>query len=223
MLYSYLHFFGGITAAHTSATDQGTLRNNDPAVEPFVEIYQGSVQNYEMPGAPRSNSATDSPKGYEPSGYVSNALGMGYQLAFEASSDHVSTHISYTNIWVTSPTRAGIMDALTNRRLYGSTDNIVADFRSGTHFMGEAFTTSTPPLFTVHLWGTAPFQSVVVIKDNNVVYSTSGDRVLSFAWQDQTATNGKTSYYYVRGVEQPQPGQVTGQIVWVSPMWVTMQ
>jgi len=28
---------------------------------------------------------------------------------------------------------------------------------------------------------------------------------------------GQTSYYYVRGV------QTDGQIVWVSPMWVTMQ
>jgi hypothetical protein len=224
MLYSYLHFFGGITAAHTSATDQGTdWRNNDPAVEPFVEIYQGSVQNYEMSGAPRSNTPNDSPKGYEEAGYVSHALGKGYQLGFEASSDHVSTHMSFTNIWVTAPTRAAIMDALKRRRLYGSTDDILADFRSGAHFMGESFTTSTQPVFKVRLWGTAPFQSVVVIKDNNVVYSTSGDRVVSFTWQDTTAQSGKTSYYYVRGLQQPLPGQVTGQIVWVSPMWVTMQ
>jgi hypothetical protein len=218
MLYAYLHNFAGITAVHTSATDQGTdWRNNDPVVEPFVEIYQGSVQNSELAGAPRAGTPTDAPKGYESSGYVSSALGKGYQLAFEASSDHVSTHISYTNIWVTSPTRAGIMDALKKRRIYGSTDNILADFRSGTHFMGETFSASGQPVFTVRLWGTAPFQSVVVIKDDNIVYSTSGDRVMSFSWQDQTATKGKTSYYYVRGL------QTDGQLVWVSPMWVTLQ
>jgi hypothetical protein len=77
--------------------------------------------------------------------------------------------------------------------MYGSTDNILVDFRSGTHFMGESFTTSTPPVFTVPLFGTAPFQNVSVIKDGNVVYSTSGDRVVSFTWQDTTATKGKTS------------------------------
>ncbi len=61
MLYAYLHFFGGISAPHTSATDQGTdWRNNDPVVEPFVEIYQGAVQDYEMSGAPRANTPTDS-------------------------------------------------------------------------------------------------------------------------------------------------------------------
>jgi len=224
MLYSYLHFFNGLTAAHTSATDQGTdWRNNDPAVEPFVEIYQGSCQDYEMAGAPRANTPTDALKGYEAAGYVSNALGLGYQLGFEASSDHVSTHISYTNLWVKSPTRAGIMEAMQKRRIYGSTDNIMADFRSGTHFMGESFTSSTQPVFSVRLWGTAPFQNVVLIKDGNVVFSTSGDRVVSFTYQDTTAQKGKTSYYYVRGLQQAQTGQVTGQIVWVSPMWVTMQ
>jgi hypothetical protein len=176
-----------------------------------------------MPGAPRANTSSDSISGFESAGYVSNALGMGIQYGFEASSDHVSTHISFTNLWVTSPTRAGIMDAMRNRRMYGSTDNIVADFRSGVHFMGESFTTSTPPVFTVRLFGTAPFQNVSVIKDGNVAYSISGDRVVSFTWQDTTAVKGKTSYYYVRGLQQPLSGQVTGQIVWVSPMWVTMQ
>ncbi|HYM12291.1 MAG TPA: hypothetical protein VEU62_16265 [Bryobacterales bacterium] len=218
MLYAYLHFFSGLSAPHTSATDQGTdWRNNDPQVEPFVEIYQGDRQDYEMPGAPRANTSSDSISGYDPEGYVSNALGKGYQLGFEASSDHISTHIGFTNIWVASPTRAGILEAMQKRRMYGSTDNIVADFRSGTHFMGEAFTASSPPVFTVRLFGTAPFQAVTVVKDSNIVYSTSGDRVVSFSWQDQTAQKGKTSYYYVRGL------QTDGQIVWVSPMWVTLQ
>ena len=218
MLYSYLHFFGGLSAPHTSATDQGTdWRNNDPLVEPFVEIYQGDRQDYEMPGAPRANTAADSISGFETAGYVSNALGKNYVLGFEASSDHISTHISFTNIWVTAPTRAAILDAMKKRRMYGSTDNIVADFRSGAHFMGESFTVTSAPVFQMRLWGTAPFQNVSVVKDGNIVYSTSGDRVLAFSYQDQTATKGKTSYYYVRGL------QTDGQVVWVSPMWVTMQ
>ncbi len=218
MLYAYLHFFGGLSAPHTSATDQGTdWRNNDPVVEPFVEIYQGDRQDYEMPGAPRTNTASDSISGYESAGYVSNALGMGYRLGFEASSDHISTHISFTNIWATAPTRAAIVSAMQARHLYGSTDYILADFRSGTHMMGDAFSTSSAPIFTVRLWGTNAFQSVVVVKNGNVAYSTSGDRAISFSWQDPTAMTGQTSYYYVRGV------QTDGQIVWVSPMWVTMQ
>ena len=218
MLYAYLHALNGLSAPHTGATDQGTdWRNSDPEVEPFVEIYQGARQDYEMPGAPRANTAADSISGFESAGYISNALGKGYRLGFEASSDHVSTHISFTNLWVTSPTRAAIIDAMKKRRMYGSTDNILADFRSGTHFMGEAFTTGSAPVFTVRLFGTAPFQNVVLVKDGNVVYTTSGDRVLAFSFQDSAAAKGKTSYYYVRGL------QTDGQIVWVSPMWVTLQ
>ena len=218
MLYAYLHFFGGLSAPHTGATDQGTdWRNSDPVVEPFVEIYQGARQDYEMPGAPRANTAADSISGFEAAGYVSNALGKGYQLGFEASSDHVSTHISYTNLWVTSPTRAAVLDAMQKRRMYGSTENILADFRSGSHYMGEAFANTGPPVFTLRLFGTLPFQNVVLVKDGNVIYSTSGDRVVSFTYQDQSAVKGKTSYYYVRGL------QTDGQIVWVSPMWITIQ
>ena len=61
-------------------------------------------------------------------------------LGFEASSDHISTHISFTNLWVTAPTRAAILAAMQSRHMYGSTDNILADFRCGTHFMGDIFT-----------------------------------------------------------------------------------
>jgi hypothetical protein len=219
MLYAYLHFFNGLSAPHTSATDQGTdWRNNAPQVEPFVEIYQGDRQDYEMPGAPRANTSADSISGYESAGYVSNALGMGYQLGFEASSDHVSTHIGFTNVWVTAPTRTAILAAMKARHLYGSTDDILADFRCGANFMGDVFTTSTAPVFTVRLWGTAAFQTVVLVKDGNVIYSPAPTgQVMSFTYQDQTLAHGKTSYYYVRGL------QTDGQVVWVSPMWVTMQ
>jgi hypothetical protein len=218
MLYAYLHFFGGISAPHTSGTDMGTdWRNNDPVVEPFVEIYQGDRQNYEMPGAPRANTASDSIGGYEGAGYISNALNMGYVLGFEASSDHISTHISYTNLWLKSQTRAAVIEAMQSRRMYGSTDYIVADFRCGTHFMGEQFTSTTAPIFTVRLFGTNTFQSVSVIKNGNIVYSTTGDKVVSFTWQDPSITKGQTSYYYVRGE------QSDGQLVWASPMWVTQQ
>ena len=69
---------------------------------------------------------------------------------------------------VTAPTRTAILAAMKARHLYGSTDDILADFRSGTHFMGESFTTSTPPVFTVRLFGTNSFDSVVVVKDGKI-------------------------------------------------------
>ena len=219
MLYRYLKEFGGIVASHTSGTDMGTdWRDNDPAVEPVVEIYQGDRQSYEMPDAPRSNSEKDSIGGWRPLGFVSLALQKGYRLAFEASSDHISTHMSYCNLWVASPTREGIMEAFHKRRVYGATDNILADVRCGAHMMGEEFTVSAAPSISVKLVGTAPFDKVRIIKDNNYVYAVEPKtKAVSFTWRDAAAEKGKTSYYYVRGEQED------GQLVWVSPMWITWQ
>ena len=219
MLYRYLKMFGGIVASHTSATDMGTdWRDNDPMVEPVVEIYQGDRQNYEMPDAPRSNSANDSIGGWRPLGFVSLALQKGYRLGFQASSDHISTHMSYCNLWVTGPTREAVMEAFRKRRIYGATDNILADVRSGPHFMGEEFSVSEPPSISVKLWGTANFAKVHIVKDNNYVYSIEpGTGNVDFVWKDNAAERGRTSYYYVRGE------QSDGELVWVSPMWIHYQ
>jgi hypothetical protein len=217
MLYAYLKHFDGIVASHTSATTMGTdWRDNDPRVEPVVEIYQGDRQNYEMPGAPRASSENDSIGGWRPKGFVNLALEKGYVFAFEASSDHVSTHISYCNIYVKDLTRASVLEALKLRHVYAATDNILADVRSGDHMMGDVFTTSSAPSLRVKLSGTARFTKVHVIKDNQYVYSPEpNSSEVSFSWMDNSATPGKTSYYYVRGEQED------GQIVWASPLWIT--
>jgi hypothetical protein len=217
MLYEYLRKYDGIVASHTSGTDMGTdWRDNDPMVEPVVEIYQGCRQNYEMPGAPRANTADNSIVGWRPLGFVSLALKKGYRLAFQASSDHGSTHISYCNLWVRERTRAGIMEAFHNRRVYGATDNILAEVRSGSHFMGEEFTVTEPPSISVKLNGTADFAKVHIIKDGEYMYSVEPrQRDVEFVWKDAAAQRGKTSYYYVRGE------QADGELVWASPLWIT--
>nr|MCU0244934.1 hypothetical protein [Bryobacter sp.] len=219
MLYRYLRQFQGIVASHTSGTDMGTdWRDNDPLVEPVVEIYQGDRQNYEMPGAPRSNNEKDSIGGWRPLGFVSNALQKGYRLGFQASSDHVSTHMSYCNLWVKEPTREGVMEAFRARRVYGATDNILADVRCGEHFMGEEFTLLEPPAISVRLLGMAPFSKVLIVKNGAVVYSAEPNtKEVKFTWRDAAPEKGKTSYYYVRGEQQD------GELVWVSPMWITVK
>jgi hypothetical protein len=217
MLYDYLREFDGVCASHTSGTDMGTdWRDNDPKVEPIVEIFQGCRQSYEMPGAPRSNTADNSIGGWRPFGFVSLALKKGYRLGFESSSDHGSTHISYCNVWVEEPTREAILASMKARHVYGSTDNIVADVRSGEHFMGDEFTTKEKPRLSVRLGGSGPFAKVHVIKDGNYVHSASPkQREVEFDWTDFDATAGATSYYYVRGEQED------GELVWVSPMWIT--
>jgi len=217
MFYQYLKAFKGVTASHTSATVMGTdWRDNDPDVETSVEIYQGDRQNYEKPGAPRSSTEKDSIGGYRPKGYVDLALEMGYKMAFEASSDHVSTHMSFGNVLTTGINREAIMEGFRQRHLYASTDNILAEFRSGEHIMGDAFSTGQAPSFQVRLVGAAPLAKVVIVRDNEYVYSLEPKTTeVKFTWRDSSPKGGKTSYYYVRGE------QADGEIVWVSPMWVT--
>ena len=94
MLYEEVRRSGGITIPHTTATAMGTdWSDNDPEVEPLVEIFQGDRYSYEQPGAPLTdteNRDLRSPMlgGPQAEGFVSNALAKGYKLGFIASSDH---------------------------------------------------------------------------------------------------------------------------------------
>jgi len=198
-LYAYLKFFGGICASHTSATNMGTdWRDNDPEVEPIVEIYQGHRHNYEHAGAPRAPTAATQVGGYEPAGYVWNALEKGYRLGFEASSDHISTHISYAVLLTQDVSRQGIIDAFKKRHSYGATDNILLDVRSGRYIMGDQFDTAKRPELDIHVQGTAPIAKLHVIRDNKYVYSAEPkEREVNLKYVDMEAKPGKTSYYYV--------------------------
>jgi hypothetical protein len=215
MLYRYLKVFDGICASHTSATDMGTdWRDNDPQVEPFVEIYQGDRQNYEAAGAPRSGELGRSPGGFQPAGFIWNALAKGYRLGFQSSSDHISTHISLAVALAETPTRAGVLAAFKARRCYAATDNIGLVVSSGEHLMGEEWETKEPPRLTVRVVGTGPVARVVVVKNNAVVYTAApGKSAVELSWLDGDAAAGD-AYYYVR-VEQAD-----GQLAWASPMWI---
>jgi hypothetical protein len=216
MLYVYLRQFNGIVASHTSATWMGTdRRDNDPNAEPVVEIYQGDRQNYEMPDAPRSNSEKDSIGDWRPKGFVSVALDKGYRLGFEASSDHVSTHISYANLYVKDLTRESVLEALKQRHIYASTDDILADVESGSHMMGDEFSIADQPALKIKLRGTSKFSKITIIRDGKIVYSNlPNTQEVEISWRDNQPQKDKTSYYYVRGEQDD------GEIVWVSPLWI---
>jgi len=126
--------------------------------------------------------------------------------------------MSYANVYAVDDTREAVLDGIKRRHIYGSTDNIVADVRSGQYMIGDVFSTSTPPELKVRLRGTGPFAKVTIVKDGKYVYSTEPKKAaVGFTWRDNDAQQGKKSYYYVRGEQQ------NGEVVWVSPMWITYQ
>jgi hypothetical protein len=218
MLHAYLNELGGICAAHTTATGMGTdWRANDPKAEPIVEIFQGHRNSYEHFGAPRvARRASEALGGFKPLGMIWNALAMQYRLGFQASSDHISTHISFAVAIAEEPTRAAIFDAFRRRHCYGATDNILLDVRSGDHLMGDEFTADGPVTLTIRAHGTAPIARVDVIKDFVYVYSAEphAPRV-EFSWTDEERRPPGLSWYYVRVLQED------GQIAWGSPMWIT--
>jgi hypothetical protein len=252
MLYSYLRKFGGVCAAHTSATGAwGTdWRANDPSVEPFVEIYQGARQSYERAGAPRAPAQGEpigawDPKrqvwqrtlpnrtpmkddaiGYwNPKGFVDVALKKGYRLAFEASSDHLSTRMSYTMVLAEASDRNSILNAIRARHVYAATDNIIADFGTRVdgvdYMMGDVFSVSEPPVLRIRLRGTAPFERVVLVKDGvETVLAEPGKQDVDLSWTDPSPVRDKTAYYYVRAEQRSMNGE-PGELVWISPMWIT--
>jgi hypothetical protein len=224
MLYRYLKEFDGICAAHTSATGMGTdWRDNDPKVEPIVEIYQGDRNSYEKEEAPRAGYDPKSGKkpaniaGWYPKGYVNNALAKGYRLGFESSSDHWSTHISYCVALAEKHDRDSIMAALKQRHSYGATDNIILDVRCDDHLMGDEFKTNKAPVLKVHVVGTAGIQGIDVIKDGEVVKvlrpEKEGGSEYQGEWEDPKPQAG-VHYYYIR------VRQTDGQLAWGSPMWI---
>jgi hypothetical protein len=219
-VYDYLRRTGGICTLHTSATDQGTNWNeHDNALEPVVELFQGFDSSYEAPGAPRSiDDKADRVHGpYRKDGYVSLALAKGYRLGFQASSDHVSTHISYACILAEEFSRKGLIEALKKRHSYAATDNIVLDVRMGANMMGDEVRIGKPSLDVVVL-GTSPLDRVEVLRDGEVVHThrpEKGGEEAKFHWEDaQPKKDGRVSYYYVRVVQKDR------QMAWSSPIWV---
>ena len=222
-LYEYLRGNGGIAISHTSATGMGTdWRDNDPEVEPLVEIFQGDRVSAEYEGAPLAahrERPTTQAGGFQPEGYVWNAWAKGYKLGVQVASDHLSTHYSYACTIAEEFTRQGLLDAMKLRHNYGATDNIVLDYRMEAngreHLQGDIVTVSGPFRFLVKVLGTSPVRQIDIIKNQEFLYTRQKlPQDLEFTYEDKGKQAGE-DYYYVR-VEQND-----GNVAWSSPIWVT--
>ncbi|MCP5110272.1 MAG: hypothetical protein GY953_05510, partial [bacterium] len=145
MLYEEIRRSGGIAISHTSATNMGTdWADNDPELEPVVEIFQGDRYSYECAGCPFSDKGDGYPsegaamlETIQEKGMVSAAWAKGYRLGVIASSDHLSTHMSYALVYAEETSREAVASAIRQRHTYAATDNILVDFRMGDAFMGD--------------------------------------------------------------------------------------
>jgi hypothetical protein len=155
---------------------------------------------------------------FRPAGFVSLALAKGYRLGFQASSDHISTHVSYACVVAEKFSRQGLIDAIKKRHTYAATDNIVLDVRMGAlGIMGDEVRTDKPGL-DVTVLGTGPLDRVEVLRDGEVVHTETPAKDAAeakFHWDDPKPKKGeKAGYFYVRVIQKD------GEAAWASPIWV---
>jgi hypothetical protein len=223
LLYEYLHRSGGIAISHTSATtSMGTdWRDNDPAVEPVVEMYQGARNSSETLGAPRVHSADEppdkAPGGFQQAGLVWNAYAKGYRLGTITASDHGSTHISYALVYTPENERAAIIESIRKRHTYGATANLIVDVHANGHFMGEEFATKEKPSLVLQATGTAKVSEVRLIRNNEYLYTNAPQTPdVEIKFIDMDPKPGMNMYYF-------RLLQEDGEVAWSSPIWVNVQ
>jgi len=216
-LYENARRQGAIVISHASVGGGGTdWRDNDPELEPVVEIFQGCRDsNYEQAGAPRAPSAETPREKYKPDGFVKEAWAKGYRLGVIASSDHQSTHMSYAMVYSADSSRQGIIDAIKRRHTYGATDNILLDFGMAEHFMGDEFAAPRRLPIRIYVRGTDEIAAIRLMRDSVVIHSYApGVKETRQEYVDADPVSGR-HYYYIR-VEQKN-----GELAWSSPIWVT--
>lgn len=150
-----------------------------------------------------------------PDGMVAAAWAKGYRLGVIASSDHLSTHMSYAMAWAESAAREGVFEALSRRRAYAATDNIIVAARSGEAFLGEEIRVGgAAPALRAKILGTARLREIAVIRDDQVVCQLRPEGAeADFEFRDAEPAAAE-SFYYLRAV------QSDGEVAWSSPIWV---
>ena len=190
----------------------------DQDLVPVVEMCSGHGLA-EYLGNPRPYGGNKPMGPSLPGGFAQDALTRGLRLGFICSSDDHSAHAGKMGflvaVYVDSFDRAGILNALRDRRCYGSTGaRILIDVRANDEPMGAVIRCQTPPRLSVRVHGTNPLQLVEVVKDGEVCYSRSPDsESCKFDYMAQ-GLDRQESYYYVRVT------QTDGEMAWSSPIFV---
>jgi len=222
VLFPFLKEHKGIGSPHSPHTSMGTdWRDNDPEVDPIVELWEGSRTSAEHEGAPLAPTSQKTELwagNFRPLGFVWNAWAKGYKLGVQASSDHVSTHLSYTGVIAENSTREALIDAMRKRHTYAATRNILMDYRmradGKTYIQGDEFTTATVPEVRAHIQGAGPLKTVVIVRDNQYIYTIQPKgNTFDLSFRDPAIKAG-THYYYVRMEQQDR------NMAWSSPIWV---
>jgi hypothetical protein len=195
----------------------------DPELEPVTEIV--SVHG--------SSEAADSPKRiYAPveKNFARDALDRGYRLGFIGSGDSHDGHPGLAHLGDHYPTsglaailsedltRESVLAAIKARRVYATTgERILLRFSVAGGRMGEVVELEEGVEnngIYVHVVGTAPIQSIEVIRSGSVFAVQDGDGSLELELLGQLQDLRSGEYVYVR------IRQTDGGMAWSSPVFI---
>ncbi|MCX7886396.1 MAG: DUF3604 domain-containing protein [Verrucomicrobiae bacterium] len=216
-------------------------KDHDPEYEKLVEIYQNRG-SYEC--APKEgNTHPERPGKTEPfpTGYVRNALALGWRVGFAGGGDdhagHWGTEFLFgaykqglMSVEANERSRAAIFEAMRNRRVVATTGKrMLLTYTLNGHPFGTELLAKDNPRrkLQVEFHGTAPVKQIDIIRNNRVVHSHPGNGQMDirFMWED-TEPIQKTwlppakfcprpfTFYYVRVT------QTDGEVAWASPTWI---
>ena len=174
---------------------------------------------------------------------VQAALAMGHRIGFVCGTDshygmanqgsyHVNDGNGLTCLLAPELTRDAIWQALYDRRCYATTgDRILLNFTLNGHPMGTdvpADLDDAPPRrMAMRTAGTAPIDSVEIVRNNQVVFSaqpraevwegewTDDDALAEVAFQPTFPGDRPFVFYYLRVAQRNR------QQAWSSPIWLT--
>jgi len=213
--------------------------------ERLVEIFQtrGSFECAPEDG----NTVPERPGKVAPfaTGYVRNALALGWRVGFTGGGDDHSGHWGtefrfgpykqgMMSVETTERSRRAIFEAMRNRRVVATTGSrMLLTYRLNGHPLGSELSLkddrvlSSARKLVAEFHGTAPVAQLDIIRNNKVVHSQPGDGQLdlSITWQDAEPID-KTWMSAAKFCNHPftfyyvRVTQTDGEVAWASPIWI---
>jgi hypothetical protein len=189
----------------------------------LLEIYQGcrgSYEAFDLPAGEKRGPTQVKEAGH----FAQDALAKGNVYGYVSFSDHGSTHNSWAGVWVERVDRAGLLDAMYQRRTYAASDEIILKTTAAGHMVGEEFDAkaSDAPLIEATISAPDQLLRVDVVKDGKYIYTTRQQgKTATLRFRDTSAQPGR-SYYYVRVFQRDtEAPDGDPEIAWGSPFYVT--
>jgi hypothetical protein len=211
-----------VTIPHHSADKVHPVDWNvtDPRYVTVVEIFQCRGNN-EYLGCPRQMNLTRHRLAPHKRGFIDYALRTKkHRMGFVASGDHNNMGVGVAALWVKEVSRAGIIEALQNRRAFATTgDKMVIMLKVNGSTTDAKAKTGRAPDVSIEVKGQRALDKVEILRNSEVIkeYKIANNASLVFneTFVDEDYRSEKeVLYYYVRVTQR------NNEIGWSSPIWI---